>query len=196
VSIRDGAELTAVGGTTVGAGNRIAHNGQDGVSIADDSSSTVGNHVLSNSISDNGGLGIDIVGGTENANGVTANDPDDADAGPNTLQNFPVITSATRSASNRTTVSGSLQSDPSQDFVVQCFLTPAGTRASAHGEGSRLLDTDLVSTGADGSASFSCRSFLPLFGQAPGRTVTATATNIVTGDTSEFSRNKAVSTKR
>jgi hypothetical protein len=190
VTIQNEAELNAVGGTASRAGNRIAHNGEDGVSIA---TASVGNHVLSNSIFDNDGLGIDLLGGTEDANGVTANDTDDPDAGPNDLQNFPVIRSATKSSATArtTTILGRLNSDPSQDFVVQCFLT-SGAPASAHGEGLRLLDTALASTNVNGNTSFSCDSSLPLLGQRPGQTVSATATNIVTGDTSEFSKNKAI----
>jgi hypothetical protein len=49
-----------------------------------------GNAVRFNSIHDNGKLGINLLGGTENASGVTTNDPDDFDFGdPNNLQNFP-----------------------------------------------------------------------------------------------------------
>ncbi|MGH3145206.1 MAG: hypothetical protein ACRDTR_05330, partial [Rubrobacter sp.] len=137
VSIQS-ADLTTVGGTTARVGNRIAHNGQDGVSIVNNDSA--GNQVLSNRIYANGGLGIDLAGGTENANGVTANDTGDPDNGPNGLQNFPLISSATRSnSSGLTTISGKLNSDPSQDFTIQCFLTTNRTPASAYGEGSRLL---------------------------------------------------------
>jgi hypothetical protein len=79
-----------------------------------------------------------------------------------------------------------------QDFAVQCFLTD-GTPASAHGEGSRLLDTTVVSTRASGSARFSCVSSFSLLGQIPDQTVSATATDLITGDTSEFSENRTVS---
>ncbi len=58
VSVENGAELTAVGGTRSGAPNRIAHNGGDGVSVRVDD--TVGTNVLSNRIFDNGDLGIDL----------------------------------------------------------------------------------------------------------------------------------------
>jgi hypothetical protein len=75
VSIQAEADLTAVGGTLGAARNRIAYNGADGVSIA--ASNTVGNHVLSNRIYQNAELGIHLAGGTENANGVTANDTGD-----------------------------------------------------------------------------------------------------------------------
>ncbi|MCC6623394.1 MAG: HYR domain-containing protein, partial [Deltaproteobacteria bacterium] len=42
-------------------------------------------------IRDNAGLGIDLVGGTEDAYGVTKNDPGDGDTGPNGLLNFPIV---------------------------------------------------------------------------------------------------------
>jgi hypothetical protein len=190
VSIQNGAGLTAVGETAPGAGNRIAHNGGDGVSIS--GSNSEGNHLLSNTIFNNAELGIDLIGGTENANGVTANDTNDADTGPNRLQNFPVIISATKSsATSRTTIIGRLNSDPSQDFVIQCFLTN-GTPATGHGEGSRLLNTVLVSTNSNGNAREACVSPLLILGQVPGQTVSATATNIVTGDSSEFSKNRSI----
>jgi trimeric autotransporter adhesin len=192
VAIQNGADLTAVGGTLSGAANRIAHNGGDGVSVA--GSNSEGNHVLSNTIFNNAELGIDLLGGTEDANGVTSNDTDDPDTGPNTLQNFPVITSAVRSnTTGDTTISGTLNSNPTQDFVVQCFLTN-GAPAPAHGEGSRLLDTVLVSTNTNGNRRFTCDSSRPLLGQVTGQTVSAIATNIVTGDSSEFSKNRAITT--
>ena len=66
------------------AENLIAHNRGDGVAIT----GGVGNDVALNSIFSNRGLGIDL--GDDGPN-----DPLDADAGPNTLQNAPVLTGAT-----------------------------------------------------------------------------------------------------
>ena len=186
------ADNTAIGGTPEGAGNRIAHNGADGISVVVGDSA--GNYILSNSIFSNGELGIDLVGGTEGSGGVTANDPGDPDIGPNDLQNFPHVSSATRSsATGAMTISGKLNSNPSQDYVIQCYLSN-GADASGYGEGSRLLDTATTSTNVNGSARFSCVSSLPLLGQQPGRTVSATATNVATGDTSEFSRSRSITT--
>ena len=181
-----GADGNAIGGTAGGAGNRIAHNGEDGVAIS--SSQDTGNNVLSNSIFSNGGLGIDL-----GPNGVTNNDPDDTDTGANNLQNFPVITSVTRvPMTNGTFIFGTLNSAPSLDYVVQCFLTD-GAPASDHGEGSVLLDTEVVTTDASGDGNFFCTSSNPILGQVPGQTVSATATDILTtGDTSEFSENEPV----
>jgi len=167
--------------------NTIAHNGEDGVSVF--SFVDTGNAFLSNSIFSNGDLGIDL-----GSDGVTANDTDDPDTGANNLQNFPVIGSAIRSnTTGITTISGTLNSNPSLDFVVQCFLTD-GAPASDHGEGSVLLDTIVVTTDANGDGAFFCHSSLPTLGQVPEQTVSATATNILTtGATSEFSLNVGVS---
>jgi hypothetical protein len=188
------ATNTKVGGVddtgtprTESPANTIAHNGGDGVSVA--VSGSAGNTFLSNSIFSNGGLGIDL-----DIDGVTANDTDDPDVGANNLQNFPVLSSAVRSSNTGlTTVFGTLNSTPSLDFVVQCFLTD-GAPASDHGEGPVLLDTEVVTTDANGDADFLCHSFLPQVGQVPEQTVSATATDILTtGDTSEFSLNVGVS---
>ncbi len=190
------ADLTLVGGATSGAANRIAHNGEDGVSVS--GSDTTGNFILSNSIYSNGGLGIDLAAGTQDANGVTSNDADDLDTGPNNLQNFPVIRTATTSTrTGRTIVSGSLDSNPSQLFEVQCFLTD-GAPATSHGEGSTLLATDIVNTDANGTGSFSCVGKQSLPGQVRRQTVSATATNLLdsNGDTSEFSKNKTITILR
>ncbi|HET6262933.1 MAG TPA: right-handed parallel beta-helix repeat-containing protein, partial [Chloroflexia bacterium] len=183
VNIRDGAFDTMVGGTASGAANRIAHNGQDGVAIA---SSGIGNSILSNVIFSNTDLGIDLGTG-----GVTANDLDDPDCASsnNRCQNFPVIASATRSnMTGFTTITGTLNSNPSQNFTVQCFV--AAPDPSGFGEGQIPVGQDTtVATDINGDASFSCPANpIPQVNQ----TVTATATNTATGDTSEFSQNVGV----
>jgi hypothetical protein len=182
-----GADNNTVGGIASGAGNRIAHYGEAGVLVT--FSDDTGNNVLSNSIFSNGGLGMDL-----GSNGVATNDTDDPDTGANNLQNFPVLSSAIRSnTTGVTTISGTLNSTPSLDFVVQCFLTD-GASVSDHGEGSLLLDTTVTTTDANGDGGFFCHSSLPTLGQVPEQTVSATATNILTtGDTSEFSLNVGVS---
>ena len=69
-----------------GAGNIIAFNGFDGISIKE---SSAGNSILSNSIFSNGDIGIDLAD-----DGESSNDTGDADPGPNNIQNTPVISSA------------------------------------------------------------------------------------------------------
>jgi len=177
-----------IGGTEPGAANTISRNGGAGVLI--DTSTATGNSVLSNEIFSNDGLGIDL-----NNDGVTDNDVDpdgpndDSDTGENNLQNFPLIDSATwDSATDITTITGTLTSNPNQDFRIQCYRTENHPDASGHGEGAVLLDTTTRSTNSEGNATFECTTQ----DAGGGRDVTATATNVETGDTSEFSANEEV----
>jgi titin len=202
VVISLGASNNTVGGTQAGARNIISGNDrngvgigssankvesniirsnvEDGVFISDDATA---NSVLSNSIFSNGGLGIDLA-----PTGVTPNDNDDPDTGANNLQNFPVIDGAARSNSlERTAISGTINSNPNQQFTVQCFV--ADGDSSNHGEGVTLAGQDTtVQTNAGGNGSFECISGVPRAGDE----VSVTATNEATGDTSEFSVNRTV----
>ncbi len=183
VGVVNSSNDTNTGGTDPSAANTIAFNGDRGVVV--DFPASTGNSVLSNSIFDNGGLGIDL-----NDNGVSNNDEDDPDTGANNLQNFPDITSASKSfATGFTTIRGSLNSNPNQDFLIQCFLADVvAFGGSAHGEGKLLLDTTSRTTDSSGDTTFQCDTREA----GAGREVTATATNVSTGDTSEFAENALV----
>jgi CSLREA domain-containing protein len=183
--------------------NLIAFNGTDGVQVQGGLNSTfaVGNRILSNSIFSNGGpaegsLGIDLDGGigpsNPDADGVTTNDSGDTDTGPNTLQNFPVLTSASRSGlDGSTTIEGTLNSTASTTFTVQFFSGPSAD-PSNHGEGKTYLGQKSdVTTDPSGNASF---TFTTQENVALGHFVTATATRLDTStnpatptNTSEFS---------
>ncbi len=171
----------SVGGTASGEANTIAFNGLEGVVVSGDDSST-GNRILSNSIHSNSKLGINLTGGTQDVNGVTANDNKDPDAGPNKLQNFPRITSAIGS-SGATTIKGTLNSTKKKNFTVQFFASPTSD-PSGLGEGQTFLGQRTVKTNKKGKASFTATANQDLSGQF----ITATATNGATGDTSEFSQ--------
>lgn len=170
----DSAQDNLVGGPTAGAGNLIAHNTLDGVSVTTGSAPALRNRISGNSIRDNGGLGIDL-----GDDGVTANDADDADDGPNGLQNFPVITLAESGSGGLT---GTLQAGASQTVRVE-FFASATADASGHGEGAVFLGHADLDTDVDGSADFVLFSTVPL---AEGAFITATATD-ENGSTSEFS---------
>lgn len=165
----------AVGGTTAGAANTVAHNGGDGVYVA----SGTGNQIRRNSIYANAGLGLDL-----GADGVTPNDADDPDAGANGLQNFPVLTSATTGS---TVITGTLNSTPSTTFAVEFFSSPSADH-SAHGEGQTFLDQISVTTDGGGDAAFTHTVAAAV---APGQVITATATDPA-GNTSEFSKTRQV----
>jgi CSLREA domain-containing protein/uncharacterized repeat protein (TIGR01451 family) len=160
--------------------NIIANNTGAGVSI---SSSGNNNRVLSNSIYNNGGLGID-----QDQDGVVEiNDNCDVDTlGANDLQNYPVITSATVSGGNLT-VTGTLNSLASTQFTLQFF-----GNTTAGDEGRIFLGATTVNTTAGCTAAF---SFGPVSTTlVAGNTITATATNnnAANPDTSEFSAAAAV----
>jgi len=87
ILIHNGASNNAIGGIANGSRNIISGNGGNGISIS--GSATTGNSIRGNSITGNTGLGVDF-----NNDGVTFNDIDDADVGPNNLQNWAVLTSA------------------------------------------------------------------------------------------------------
>jgi Right handed beta helix region len=152
-------------------------NDVNGVGIFGDDAD--GNNILSNSIFSNGGPGIDL-----GEDGTTANDPGDADTGPNDLQNKPSLASA-RNASGKTSVKGTLDGRPGATYTVQFFSNPPGTD-----EGQTFLGqkTGLAVDGS-GKGTF---TFSPSSKVAVGRTITATATDESTGDTSEFSAPRKV----
>src|SRR5712692_2073565 len=113
-----------IGGTSSGASNTIAFNGHGGVAVF----SRTGNAIRSNSIFLNSGLGIDLTI-LSLPDGMTLNDPGDADTGANNLQNFPVLTSAT-SGGGSTTIQGTLNSTAntafSLDFFSNTLCDPSG----------------------------------------------------------------------
>ena len=171
----------AVAGNGIPGANTIAFNGGDGVFVGP--TAGVGNTILFNSIHTNGGLGIDL-----GPDGVTPNDAGDPDAGPNVLQNFPVITSAVLAAGTLT-IQGTLNSEPSSSYLLLFFTNPV-CDPSGNGEGQTLFNLGFVTTDAAGNASFNV--FSPFAGSG---VVTATATEELgkgIGNTSEFSACAAI----
>jgi hypothetical protein len=178
VAVAVGAANNRVGGTEAGAGNLIAHNGGDGVYVVDGT----GNSVLGNRIFANAGLGIDLW-----FDGVTANDPDDADAGGNDVLNFPVLTAAV-AAGGDLTISGSINTGANKTLRIEFFASSAAD-PSGHGGAERYLGFVVVQTGAGTTATFA--KTLAAAGVLPGQVVTATATDEL-GNTSEYSLALAV----
>ena len=170
-----------IGGTGPGEGNVIAYNGatfQGGVFIQ----SGVGNAIRGNSIHDNVGLGIDL-----SPAGVTANDEGDGDAGPNNLQNFPVLATVTPLATptGGTHVQGVLHSAASTIYTVDFFSNDACVRFPKDFlEGRTYLGSDTVTTDAFGEGPID--TTLPT-SIAPGERISMTATDPA-GNTSEFSQ--------
>lgn len=166
------------GGFNANNANVIAHNVQAGVAIVFANGASILKGVLSNSIFSNGGLGIDL-----GDDGLTPNDPGDADTGANTLQNFPVLTSAVATGV-ATIVSGTLNSTANTAFRLEFFSNEMAD-PSGHGEGQNFLGTQNVTTDGNGNVSFSVALPLAPVGQ---KIITATATDASNmANTSEFS---------
>jgi hypothetical protein len=139
------------------------------------------NGIRSNSIFSNGQLGIDLdVDGSSPSDGVTPNDPGDQDVGPNNLQNFPELNSATLSGS-ATIVQGSINSMASSSYTIEFFCNTT-CDPSGNGEGQMFLGSTLVVT--DGSGNATINESLPSV--AAELFITATATDL-SNNTSEFS---------
>ncbi len=171
VRISDFAANNRIGGAAAGAANEIAYNADRGVWITGDT----GNVVSRNVIHDNGQLGLDIgtTGPTPNDDGA---DPD-ADTGPNNLQNFPEIASATLDGGNLD-IEYSVPTTPGNSafpLAVEFFLADA-----AGEEGQTFLGEHSYT--APGSAMVS----VPSGGATVGSMIVATATD-ANGNTSEFS---------
>ncbi|HEX5848337.1 MAG TPA: hypothetical protein VFY59_04010, partial [Rubrobacter sp.] len=177
-----GASDTTIGGTVDTAANKIALNDNRGVIIVGDAAT--GNSFLRNSIFGNGtppGLSIDL-----GNDGVTANDARDPDTGPNGLQNFPVLTSA-----SETRIEGRLNSRPGRTFTIQFFSNPPPISPLLVREGTTFLGERNVVTNSEGRVSFAFNTQVNT-----GELVTATATIITNnsgpGNTSEFSATRLV----
>jgi hypothetical protein len=170
--------------------NEITTNRLPGVLVQDNT--TTGISITQNKIYENTELGIDLEGGSEDGFGVTANDGGDGDGGPNSLLNFPVITSATESGG---TVTVRFDLDlQAGDYRVEFFVNPSGTDPSGNGEGEAFTGSvDISHTGSG------LESFVHTFAGAVGDTLTATTTECANpgctayGSTSEFSASVVVS---
>ncbi len=181
IVIQSAASGNVVGLSTTGqgAGNRIAFNKYEGIVLYN--TNTVGNTIRGNSIYSNGALGINLSGGTEDGAGTTSNHVGGAVPGPNDLQNYPVITSASVDAPE-TIVRGTLNSTANRSFTIDVYRNAAAD-PSGHGEGQVYAGSTTVTTDASGNASFTCVFNNSVVSQY----YAATATDLVTGDTSEFS---------
>jgi hypothetical protein len=167
-----------IGGAN-GQGNTFAFNGGSAVAVE---GTVSGVQVLGNTFGTNGTGSIDLGG-----DGPTANDPLDADAGPNGLQNAPVLTAVT-AVPNAVVVSGKLNSRPNTLYRLEIY--GAFVPGASGGGGGIFLGFLTVQTDAQGNANFSFTQVAP-DGVANGFQFSATATD-VSGNTSEFSKGAGV----
>ncbi|HWG43169.1 MAG TPA: right-handed parallel beta-helix repeat-containing protein [Gemmataceae bacterium] len=146
-----------IGGTSIGMGNVIAFNTQNGVAVDTGTS----NAILGDSIFSNAALGI-----------LLAN-------GGNDNQSAPVLTGAVQLTSTTVQITGTLTGAANTTYTLEIFASSSSTPP---GQGKTLLDSRGVTTNASGVASFALSYPLP----TTGTSFTATATDPA-NNTSSFS---------
>ena len=158
----------------------------NGVQLSGTRTNRTGNRISANSIYNNGGLGIDLGG-----NGITFNDENptpDTDDGPNGYQNFPVLDTTVISL-GEIYIDGHLKSMPDKNYTIEFFASKLADNnlynEEHYGEGQTYLGSTIVTTDADGNASFTDKAFP--YQTIYGDVITATATDLY-GNTSEFSK--------
>lgn len=201
VQISNLAFRNTIGGSNVSIGmcdnacNVISSNGDPTADTARagvylDSSAGKGNAIRRNSIFSNTELGIDLAVPSQSTDtsfvpgtGATPNDANDPDDGPNSLQNFPVLSAADTNGS----ITGTLNSTPNATFVVDFYRNLTNDNEAQTYIGSQFVRTD-----ANGNATVSYATPATL---AATQFVTATATSASgasIGDTSEVSASQQV----
>lgn len=182
ISIIGSVAASASSGIGLLARNRIAFNGS-GVVIAQ---AQLGVRLHGNEYVDNDALAIDLAASGTAADGVTANDLDDADSGPNTLLNFPLLTSATRTAT-AIAVQGTIDRAPTggaRAYVISLYASHR-CDVSGNGEGEYFLGSFAFVSGNGSAETFS--NTLSTSAPIPfGAFITATIVD-AEANTSEFS---------
>jgi len=170
--LNDGGQYATIG--QISYGNRIAYNGRNGVASRGASVTTINaNRIYANML-----LGIDI-----GPVGVTTNDvgpPHDLDG----HQNYPDITSVTSGGSGSATINFEFHSAPSTSYTLNFFVSESAD-GSGNGEGKYYLGDGLGITDSNGDLSQGL--FFTHPNLVSGNWITMTATNLTTGETSEFS---------
>jgi MBG domain (YGX type)/FG-GAP repeat/Bacterial Ig-like domain (group 3) len=140
-------------GNVIGPGNTVADNSGTGVEI-----NSSGNRVTANSIHDNAEGGLS------------------APPSPITDLAAPVLPASSPQSGSTTVLNGTVTGTAGASVAVELFDTPS---CDSQGAGTTYLGSSTVTIGANGTAPVSVASATP----ALGDTITATATNTLTGDT-------------
>jgi parallel beta-helix repeat protein len=169
-----GGNANSIGGSTAPDGNFVAHNSSYGIYLASASNimirnntihtngsagislsgygatGSVNNTMIENSIYDNDGLGIDFITSLDLPSGVTQNDSGDTDttlgnAGPNDLQNYPILVNAIYEGTTLQ-LYGAFNSEVSKYYRLD-FYSSNTNDPSSFGEGKNHFHTWLGSTG-------------------------------------------------
>lgn len=174
VALGSSAAHNWIGGIEPAAGNWIAFNRGSGVVL--EPTAGTANTVVGNSIYANGGLGIDLGG-----DGLSPNDPGDADAGPNGLVNAPELEQVVAGRES-VLVRGRVNGEANQAYRLEFFVN-ASVEGSADPEGQQAIGSATVATDASGTGWFALEWPDRV---DPDEWITATVTD-AEGNTSEFS---------
>ena len=168
-----------VGGSGAGEPNTIAFNNGPGIWIRLNSNS---NPLVQNVIYGNTLQGITL---QDAVPGIPLpNDAGDADTVPgNRGQNYPVLNVPVIAAGNAT-ISGTLNSQASRSYRIE-FYANAACGTTGFGQGQTFIGNTTVATDAGGNAAIGPIVLAVPAGQS---VITATATDLTTNDTSEFSQ--------
>src|SRR6185436_14168439 len=133
-----------IGGTSAGAGNRIAHNTGNGVTVT---GTGISNLIVDNQIFNNGGLGIDL-----GDDGATPNDPGDGDAPfANNRQNSPSLTGVFLNGGGNIHVTYNIDSSAAANTAsISVQLFEADSAGSGEG---KLPRVSVCHTGSDNFAA-------------------------------------------
>jgi len=179
VALQNNATGNFIGGVSAGAGNVIAFASWAGVILYNPG--TTNNSIRGNSIFNNVALDIHLVGTNDVYPYVTTNHTGFL-AGPNDLQNFPVLTNVFGYAAS-TIISGTLNSTANRSFFIDVYRSPSPDYyTGGYGQGQFYVGTVSVTTDGSGNAGFALTNAA---GNYSGQYFTATATS-AGGDTSEF----------
>jgi len=171
----DGLSIQSSGNLAQG----LVFTGFAGNGIEITGASSTNNTLSKNLIYNNGLLGIDL-----GDDGVTANDPFDADTGPNDLLNTPYIDSVFMNPDSSFNIYGTNRADSA---IIEFFVAHPGNDGSkpedptGHGEAYQYIGTDTANI--PGSFSFVIPNTVPPFSR-----ISMTATDTL-GNTSEFGEN-------
>lgn len=180
VFIEAGAHDNTIGAP--GSGNEIRVNGGGGVVVA--IASSIGNAIRGNSLAGNASIGIDLIPEEfENPN-----DAGDPDAGPNRLQNTPVLDAVAYTAAIDTLFATySVDTDPANATYP---ITVDFYRADAENEEGEIYLGTATYTESDFAVGSVEQGFAAVGAVAIGDRVVATATD-AGGNTSEYSDDAA-----
>ncbi len=163
-------------------GNVLAFNALGGIVVG---GSSQNNLIRGNVITDNGGLGIDLVDPKFGEGRITPNDEGDADSGPNGLQNYPVITRIENGDVTR--LVGFIESTPNTDVYFDFYTSDVSTATNAES----IMQGNSHLYGVQGRVGPTGRAEFDFTIERPTRKddfISATATKLTGGkSTSEFS---------